>query len=381
MKTKLLFFLSAFLTFSVATYPQGTRGGGAPAGGSGAPANTAAGTASTSDIGKYSNFDTLIKQGRPGDFLAGNVTVTGGALPWDAIPLTVNCDGKTVYTSNTDPKGNFVIAPSGNGPSQVANTEAKPKFAAQFVGCAVQATLPGFDSSSLTIANRNMQDSPNIGTIALKREDGSTGGAVSATTESAPKDATKAFEKARQEWLDRKPDKAQHDLEKAVQVYPQFAEAWYQLGKIQEASKPQDAWNSFSKAVSADPKFVPPYQQLAILAGQSGKWQELVGYTSRELELNPRGTAQTWYYNALGNYKLNKPDVAEASANKALSMDPLHTQAPNTEQLLAVLLAGKGDAAGALQHLRNCLTYIPAGPNADIIKQQIAQLEPAVPSK
>jgi len=156
MKTKLLLFLSAFLTFSVATYPQGTRGGGAPAGGSGAPANTAAGPASTSDIGKYSNFDTLIKQGRPGDFLAGNVTVTGGALPWDPIPLTVNCDGKTVYTSNTDPKGNFVIAPSGNPPSEVANTEAKPKFAAQFVGCAVQATLPGFDSSSLTIANRNM---------------------------------------------------------------------------------------------------------------------------------------------------------------------------------------------------------------------------------
>ena len=69
----------------------------------------------------------------------------------------------------------------------------------------------------------------------------------------------------------------------------------------------------------------------------------------------------------------------EASATKALAMDPLHT-APNTEQLLAVILAGKGDYAGALQHLRNCLTYVPAGPNADLIKQQIAQLETAVPA-
>jgi hypothetical protein len=60
-------------------------------------------------------------------------------------------------------------------------------------------------------------------------------------------------------------------------------------------------------------------------------------------------------------------------------MDPLHTQ-PNTEQLLAVIQAARGDYTDALQHLRSCLTYIPAGPNADIIKQQIAQLEPLVPA-
>ena len=71
----------------------------------------------------------------------------------------------------------------------------------------------------------------------------------SSTTASVPKDAIKAFDKARTEWLDQKPDKAQKDLEKAVQTYPQFAEAWFELGKIQEKSKPQDATNSFTKAV------------------------------------------------------------------------------------------------------------------------------------
>jgi hypothetical protein len=58
-------------------------------------------------------------------------------------------------------------------------------------------------------------------------------------------------------------------------------------------------------------------------------------------------------------------------------MDPQHT-APNTEQLLAVILASKGAYAEALDHLRNCLTYTPAGPNSDLMKQQIAQLEKAV---
>lgn len=86
--------------------------------------------------------------------------------------------------------------------------------------------------------------------------------------------------------------------------------------------------------------------------------------TSRELELNPSGTADAWYYNALGNYHLRKLDAAEASAEKSLAMDPLHVQ-PNTEQLLAVTLAEKHYFTGALQHLRNCLTYFPPGPNLD----------------
>lgn len=173
-------------------------------------------------------------------------------------------------------------------------------------------------------------------------------------------------------------DRAQHDLEKAVQIYPQFAEAWYQLGKLQQVSSPKDAGNSFAKAVAADPKFVAPYEHLVPIAAQAAKWQEVADDTARELELNPRGTAQIWYYHALANYKLNKKAVAEASALKALAMDPLHTQV-NTEQLLAVILADKQDYAGALAHLRSCLTYLPSGPNADLVRQQVAQLEKMVP--
>jgi hypothetical protein len=60
-------------------------------------------------------------------------------------------------------------------------------------------------------------------------------------------------------------------------------------------------------------------------------------------------------------------------------MDPSHV-APNTEQLLAVILASHGDYAGALTHLRSCLTYTPAGPNADLMKQQVAQLEKMAPA-
>jgi tetratricopeptide (TPR) repeat protein len=374
MKTKLVLFVTALLALPVPNFAQ-SQGGST--GGTTSPANPTMGPAASSDVGKYTKWNSLEQQGRSGDYLVGNVSVAGGALPWDPIPLTVTCNGKPRFTSTTDPKGNFVIAPVKTDDSAIGNRDTKTKLAAQFVGCVVQAALPGFDSSAITIANRNMLDDPNIGTITLKREDTSAGAAVSSTTASAPKDATKAFEKARTELLDGKPDRAQKDLEKAVQVYPQFAEAWYQLGRIQEVSKKGDAESSYAKAIAADPKFVLPYQQLAPMAAQAGKWKELVDYTSHELELNPRGNPQTWYYNALGNLKTGKMDVAETSAEKAFAMDPLHT-APNTEQLLAVILVSKRDYAGALKHLRSSLTYVPPGPNADVIKQQVAQLEPMV---
>ena len=128
------------------------------------------------------------------------------------------------------------------------------------------------------------------------------------------------------------------------------------------------------RAVAADPKFVSPYEQLAALSVQRQEWQDVLDVTNRVLQLEPLGTLRIWYYNALANVQLDKMDVAEASAIKSLAMDPSHT-VPNTEQLLAVVLARKADYPAALAHLRNCLNYTPSGPGADLLKEQIAQLE------
>jgi len=376
MKIRFSVFLIGLLAFPVVNFAQAGKPTPAPA--PSAPAPSASTTAG--DPGKYMNRDwnNMMKEGRAGDYLAGEVALKGGALPWDAIPVTVSCDGKIRYTTSTDAKGRFVIAPADPKGSTTVKADAKP-LASQFVGCTVDASLPGFSSTPVVVANRNVLDSPNLGTISLHRESGSGDSALSTTTASAPKEALKFFEKARTEWLDNKPDRAQKDLQKAVETYPQFAEAWYQLGKIQEAAKSPDAWNSYSKSAAADPKFNLPHQHLAALAVLSGKWQEVVEQTTIELQLNPRGSVDTWYFNALGNFQLHNLDIAEVSANKSLAMDPLHTQ-PNTEQLLAVLLAQKQDFAGALQHLRSCLTYFQPGPNLDLVKQQIAQIEPLVPA-
>lgn len=375
MRSRYLLTISSILILNVALLGQA---GKVPAT---STANPAQGPEASSDVGKMANWNNLNNQGRSGDYLTGKVNVKDAAkepvLVWDPIPVSVSCDGQVKYTTTADAKGDFTIAPPTHAPGDsTAKTDLHPVTVAGFAGCSVSANLAGFTSTTLTIVNRSLVDTTNIGTIELKTESAQQSAASSA---SVPKDAMKAFEKARAEWLDNKPDRAQKDLEKAVQVSPQFAEAWYQLGKLQEAANQPGAYDSYSRAVAADPQFARAYEHLAGLAALGAKWKELVDYSDKALELNPRGTPQTFYYSALGNYNIGKKDVAEASALKALAMDPLHTQ-PNIEQLIAVILANKGDYAGALQHLRSCLAYLPTGKNADIVKQQIAQLEKMVPA-
>jgi hypothetical protein len=378
MRTRIAIGLLGSLMFSGVSLAQATKPGGGASGGGGSTSTTAPKpTAQPADPSTMINrdWDKMKQQGRAGDRLTGNVDITGGAIPWDPITVSVMCDGQTKYTTNTDSKGLFaIVSDEDRGPNTV---KADPKpVAGQFVGCNAVAALPGFNSSSLPIGERHVLDSMNLGTIHLTREENSGGSAVSGTTASAPKDASKAFEKARGAYLENKPDKAEKELRKAVQDYPQFAEAWYQLGRLQELGNSPEAYGSFSKAAAADPQYVLPHQHMAILAASTQKWQDVVDETKKALELDPRGNVHVWYYSALGNAQLKNLDVAEVSAKKALAMDPLHEE-PNTEQLLAVVLAGKQDYSGALEHLKSCLTYFPPGPNLDLVKEQIAQLEPA----
>jgi tetratricopeptide (TPR) repeat protein len=385
MKINLLTALFASFFLVVTAHAQKPSGGGQSQGSS--SSNSNANNSPDGSTNRQPDMDALIHQGRAGSYYGGTVKLSGGALPWDPILVNVVCNGDTRHTTITDAKGNFIISPkpddaaanSAASSPNASNGAAQNKAVAQFVGCDVKAALTGFDSSSVTISQRNLTDDPNIGTITLKPAENATGSAMSATTAAAPKDAAKAYEKARSEWAENKPDKAQKDLQKAVQIDPQFAEAWYQLGKIQEAQKSPDAANSFQKAVAADPKFVPPYEHLVSTAAQAEKWQDVLDTTDKELQLNPAGSPRLFYYNAVANMKLNKTDAAEESCKKAIAADPNHTE-PNAEQLYAVILANKQDLPGALEHLRIAAKYLPPGPNADLVKKQIAQLESATQS-
>ena len=61
---------------------------------------------------------------------------------------------------------------------------------------------------------------------------GGKGGFVSQTSLAAPKKARKAFHKARKLIANANLDEAERQLSRAVEIYPQYAVAWEQLGEV-----------------------------------------------------------------------------------------------------------------------------------------------------
>jgi tetratricopeptide (TPR) repeat protein len=223
--------------------------------------------------------------------------------------------------------------------------------------------------------NGSIMDSPDLGTITLSQDARATGSVVSATIATAQPEALKELEKAQADEINKNFGSAKKHLQKAISIDPKIAEAWYHLGKIEEKDKPQEALEAFRKSAACDPKYIPPYERIAALEAAQQKWQEVADAANHALQLNPAGTPQIWYYSAVGNYNIDANGQAETSALNALAMDPNHLAAPKTEDQLAVILARRGAYAEALEHLRNCQTYIHSGADADLIKLQIAQLE------
>src|ERR1700722_6352526 len=113
----------------------------------------------------------------------------------------------------------------------------------------------------------------------------------------------KAFEKGKEYQKKNKTAEAEKEFQKAVKVYPKYADAWYSLGALQmNANHADAARNSFNHAISADPKLVTPSVDLAILDARDGKWQAVVDNTGKAIRLDPVDFPVAFYFDALANY-------------------------------------------------------------------------------
>ena len=192
--------------------------------------------------------------------------------------------------------------------------------------------LPGFTSQPVDLSSRlSTFESADIGRLVLHRMGQVEGFTISATSAMAPKDAQKAYEKGREKATKEKWDEAQQLLTKAVEIYPRYAVAWYDLGRVQlRQNNAAQARHSFEQSVAADPKYVNPYRGLAELDTREQQWQPLIDVTNQLLALNPVSFPDAWMRNALGNYYLHNFPSAEKSARQGMKVDDQH-QLPRLE--------------------------------------------------
>jgi tetratricopeptide (TPR) repeat protein len=333
-------------------------------------------------------------------FLSGKVVLDDGTPPPEPVTIERVCNGVQRPEGYTDSKGRFsfqlgqnsaIMADasvnSNDGFGDPSNSQRSGGFGGfggnsrgiserDLMGCELRASLPGYRSEVVNLSGRRFMDNPDVGTIILKRLANVEGLTFSATSAMAPKDAKKAYEKSREHIRKKKLADAQKELEKAVQIYPKFANAWSDLGMIHEAqNRPEDAMNAYRQAIDADAKLVKPYVAMSLLFAKQNKWQETADLSSKALRLNPYDFPIAYFYNAVANYNLKNFDEAEKSAREGVKGEA-GKKIPKLHHLLGILLAQKNDVAGAMPHMKSYLATLPPdGQETKTVKDQIAQME------
>jgi tetratricopeptide (TPR) repeat protein len=165
------------------------------------------------------------------------------------------------------------------------------------------------------------------------------------------------------------------NLAKAVELHPQYAEAWYELGRAYAGLKrPEDASTAFNKAVAADGKFVQPHLALLDLSLNSNSWDSILAASNSILNLDRYSYPQAWYLNSLAHLQLRHFDDAEKSARETIKVD-IDKRFPKIHHILGVALANKNDFAGAAGSLKSYLEFNPNGKDSEFVRKQLADFE------
>jgi predicted Zn-dependent protease len=321
-------------------------------------------------------------------FVSGKVMLEGGGTLLEPVAIERICGGVVRREGYSDSKGQFEFQlglnigfqdASENDSRLTPGTVSRPGVSStrrplDLTGCEFRAVLAGYQSSTAILRTSGDTWQFDIGTIFLKRMGDAKGTTISLTSMAAPKDAMRAYEKA-QKIKTEKPAEAEKDLNKAVQIYPQFAAAWTLLGDIhRQHDQFGDARTEYTRAIAADPQFVNPAYGLAVIAMQEKKWDEAIRFTDQVVKLNALAFPLAYFFNAAANYNLQKFDAAEESGKRFKAVDPQHSH-PDVCLLLSYVYSRKQDYAGAAREIRDYLAAEPNSPNAEALKTDAKRFE------
>jgi Flp pilus assembly protein TadD len=336
-------------------------------------------------------------------FLSGHVVLNDGTPVTEPLVIERVCGTRTYREGYTDSRGYFSIQlgqnqavmadastdtlfsnplgrsnSNGGGPFGGGNSDLSQTA---MMGCDLRAVMNGYRSDTISLADRRYMDNPEVGALVLHNMTNVKGLTTSATTALAPKDARKSYEKAIEALKHSKPDEAQKELSKAVELYPKFAAAWFELGRVYERRDHiAEARDAYGKAIAADSNFVNPYERVYMLAAKDAQWQDVADTTDRVLRLNPYDFPGAYYMSAVANYQLKHFDVAEKNAREATQLKGVQAE-PRANYVLGVILANKGDFAAAAESLRAYLKLDPNGSDKDRVVKMLADVERAGQAK
>jgi tetratricopeptide (TPR) repeat protein len=318
---------------------------------------------------------------------------TGGPVP-EPVSVGLNCGMRSLQMIRTDlkgyfqftlgagPQGNIDFSGSNDSPvSPAGDSLSSPGGGyrgfggpgGSLTGCELRISVPGYQPLSKTITDPADLRGIDVGTLRLTRIAGVAGSSISVTSLLVPNNARKEFENGDKDVRSNHLVSATRHLEKAVSEYDKYAAAWNELGDIYATNREiEKSRQAFENAITADPKYIRPYVGLADLELQNQEFEAAVVTAGLALELDHSiGVAS--FIQAVGNFKLNRLDAAEKSAQEA-EKGP-HQNMPELHALLADIFLRQQDYSNAAAQMRAYLKEFPKGKFAGEMQKSLQQIE------
>ena len=259
-----------------------------------------------------------------------------------------------------------------------------PGAIAAYNVCSMEAKLFGWESTVVKFPVRSTSGMVDVGVITIQRNDTGasetanrprTGNTVSATSLKAPPEAVRLFDQGTRSLEKTKFADATKAFTAAIAIYPAYAEAWLNLGRARVSLDSLDsAREAFVHAAELDPQIAGPSAELGLLAVRQNDLPAAARYLDESLRLDPVGTYQTCYSDALVNFVLKRYDAAERSARAALRFGETPAQA-RADFILGMALLTRGSNAEAKQRLLKYLELSPKAPERDQVMKELSRLD------
>jgi len=235
-----------------------------------------------------------------------------------------------------------------------------------------------FDQSKLIIDSDSKVETPRIArdeNCFLPPLNGVRGQTVELSDLQIAAKAKREYEDGCAALRNKKAADAENHLRKAVKQYPRYSAAWVLLGQTLEAQqKTDEAREACSQPVTSDSNYRPAYLCIADIAARSQRWEEVLKFSNRALELDPSSDAVGYAYNAAANLNLHNLPQAEKSALRAADLDKNNAD-PRIHFLLAQIYEAKGDRAQEAAQLREYLKFASDPADVAMVQSYLAELD------
>jgi Tfp pilus assembly protein PilF len=197
---------------------------------------------------------------------------------------------------------------------------------------------------------------------------------VSTSQLAIPDAALRQYQQAQKDLERRDADAAAARLEKAVEMAPQFAMAWNELGTIAYQTRKFDrAEECFRQALELDPAAFEPLVNLGGVLVTLHKLDEAADYNLRAVLARPNDALANSQL-GLTYFELGRMDLGQKYLERTRQIDPAHFSRP--QLLLAEIHLRRGERREAAAVLEEFLKYHPNWPQAAKMRQTIAELRP-----